>query len=178
MGRYVSWAWLAAAITMDWADEYDIFVLIANVLHFNHELLVNLGEVIGYEISIKDIDLLGMFAFEYFLQMAIVSAVMLALFGAEQYKSPFIIAMLFAPAIVLLLEELTAPFITYTPTQLEWMFYAEAIFDFMRNRDRLDLFIWQVGLDALYKYAIYTLSVPEDNSFELNNDDWGLLDLS
>ena len=142
MGRFVSWAWLAAAITMDWADVYDVFVLVLNVLHFNHELLFNLGGVIGYEFSIEDINLFGMFAFEYFLQMAIVSAVMLLFFGAEQYKSPFIVVMLFAPAIVLLLEELTAPFITYTPMQLEWMFYTESVFDFMRNRERLDLFIW------------------------------------
>ena len=49
------------------------------------------------------------------------------------------------------------------------MFYLEAVFAFFQNLQQLDLFIWQIGFDALYKYGIYTMSVPaeQDDSFQL-----------
>ncbi len=71
MGRLFAWAWLGAGYYF--AHPYTYIVLVANMLHFDHGLLEGLGEALGHEFTVEDINYLGMLAYEYFLGSALAS---------------------------------------------------------------------------------------------------------
>ena len=69
MGKVFSWAWLGAGYFF--AHPYTYLILLANMLHFNREVLDYFGEILGHEFTIDDINYLGMLSYEYFLGMAL-----------------------------------------------------------------------------------------------------------
>ena len=107
----------------------------------------------GHEFTVENINYLGMVAYEYFLQMALLGLLVWFIVGGDAW---FVAAMLILPWLSLFLEELTAPFITYTVEQLTNMFYAEAAVRLF-YADTLEGWLWQCAFDALYKYVIYDM---------------------
>ena len=232
-GKYFAWAWLGAGYYF--AHPYTYVILLANMLHFDRGLLDGLGEAMGHEFTVEDINYLGMLAYEYFLGMALSSIffifVPLSWLNAdwsdmeyedwdydydydyddydysesyysyeEEYYSYydsddeyyfyeldyyyddyedesewditgrpwFLILMLMLPWLWLTLEELTAPFITYTPEMLMYMYLAESTVRFY-YADDLAWWLTAIGFDALYKYSMYIIYKPpgEIDSFQL-----------
>ena len=80
----------------------------------------------------------------------------------------FLILMLLLPWLWLTLEELTAPFIRYTPEMLIYMYAAESTVRFY-YADDLGWWLTAIIFDALYKYVLYLIyQAPADSdAFQL-----------
>ena len=80
----------------------------------------------------------------------------------------FLILMLLLPWLLLTLEELTAPFIRYTPEMLIYMYAAESTVRFYYAED-LGWWLTAIIFDALFKYVMYLIyQAPADSdAFQL-----------
>ena len=114
IGKYMSWVWLLLGLGLiEWFGPYTYLVCIANFLHFNPDLAVELGNMFDYRVTIEDINLLGMLAYEFFLMMAMLG-VIFVLFAFSEPSLWILVLLLLVPWAALYIEELTAPYITYT----------------------------------------------------------------
>ena len=114
IGKYSSWIWVFIGLGLiPVLGPYTYLVILANFLHFNSDLAVRLGEYFDYRVTIEDINFLGMLAYEFFLQVAILSAIV-ALIALDDASLWIPFAVMFFPWLALFLEELTAPYITYS----------------------------------------------------------------
>ena len=141
-------------------------VLIANLLHFHRELMDFLGESLDHEFTVAEINWLGMVAYEYFLVMGLIG-----LFLLFNEGDAFAFLILFAPWIILQLEEFVAPFITYGSDTLVVLFIAETStrvwgdfrvfgwedFNLVTN-------LWEVAFDIFYKWSLYEIFKAPDGS--------------
>ena len=126
-----------------------------------------------------------MWAYEYFMGVAIIGSIFLILpsFGTEmslpfdfdgdmrvdewsEGKPWLLILMMIFPWLWLFLEELTAPFITYTPSMLINMFTVETLIRFY-YADYLEVWMITVWADAIYKYFLYEMYKAPEDSFQL-----------
>ena len=122
-------------------------------MHFNPELLDYISEELNFDFSQEFFDFLGMFAYEFFVEMFLWALILFFANGGQYW---IFWAILGGPLVALQIEEWTAPYINYTGYGMFSMFVAEGIHNWLTTWDT-EIFFWIEIFDAVYKWLMYAI---------------------